>query len=165
MFPALRLVAALGVLYLTAPACAAAQEFTGTVLAGVSPAGQTTVVCTRLAAVPTNLGIPSGAQAFAGWLALYPPSGGRGIQALLVEPPNGKQPFVFVDVDRNGTLEATERFNFSRGHLPRTRGQVRVAVAAALGSSFSHLPVDVAIPSARYPPPASPDTRYLLHSY
>jgi hypothetical protein len=164
-FPALRLVVSFGVLYLTAPALAAAQEFTGTVLPGVSPEGLTPAVCTRLSAVPANLGIPSGAQAFAGWLALYPSSGGRGIQALLVEPPNGKRPFVFVDVDRNGTLEATERFDFSRRRQPRTRGQVRVAVAAAIGSSFSHLPVDIAIPSARYPPPASPDTRYLLHSY
>jgi len=164
-FLTLRLVVTLGVLYLTAPSRAAAQEFTGTVLPGVSPEGLTTVVCTKLAAAPANLAIPSGAQVFAGLLALYTTSGGRGIQALLVEPPNGKRPFVFVDVDRNGVLDATERFNFSRGHKPRTRGQVRVALATAIGSPFDHLPVDIAIPSARYPRPASPDTRYLMHSY
>jgi thiol-disulfide isomerase/thioredoxin len=161
----LRLVVTLSVLCLTAPALASAQEFTGTVLPGVSPDGQTAVVCTRLTTVPTNLGIPSGAQAFAGWLAFYPASGGRGIQALLVEPPNGKRPFVFLDVDRNGVLAATERFDFARGHMPRTRGQVRVALASAIGSPFSHLPVDIAIPSKTLPLPASPDTRYLMHSY
>ena len=144
---------------------ATAQELVGTVLPGLTPEGSTVVVCSRLADVPKDLPIPAEATAFACSLRLYGPSGDPRLRVLLVEPRDGKRPFVFVDVDRDGLLAGSERFSFSRAHEPSIRAKVRVAMAARPGSAFDRFPIDLALPSERVPRPASPDERYLLRSH
>jgi len=160
----LRLVVTLGLLSVALPQRVNAQEFIGTVSPGLIPYGQTVAVCKRISAPSTKLPIPSGTPIFAGSLLLYGVSGVR-VPVLLVEPSDGKPPFIFVDVDRDGVLAEWERFHFSRAHQPGVRRKVRVTMAAVIGAPFSRLPVDVAIPSLDSPRPASLDERYVLYSY
>jgi len=164
MFPALHSVLALGVIALAPPQGANAREFIGTVLPGLMPYGQTVAVCKRLSALPTNLPIPARAQVFAGSLNFFGASGVR-VPVLLVEPSDSKDPFIFVDVDRDGVLAEWERFHFSRAHQPGVRRKVRVTMAAVIGAPFARLPVDLGIPSVDAPRPPSPDERYVLYSY
>ena len=116
------------------------------------------VVLTRVDAAPDGLAVPPGARLFSGALLWQPV-----INVLLVEPAPSADPFLFVDIDQNGSLTPNERRGLTPTRAQFGRRRARVDLGPWAGGFFRQVPFDLLLADERLPlKQRSLNERYLL---
>jgi hypothetical protein len=109
-------------------AAAAGEQFRGELELALTPYQSTTVLCARVPEAPAGVETHSDDALFAGALKwLTGRSGEFQIRVLLVERKGATWPFVYIDLDRNGSFSRDERFSFSRHQTPYVLARLRAA--------------------------------------
>src|SRR5438067_5837614 len=138
-------------------AAAADDVFRGTVSPELTPDRATIAVICNDAAPPPDLPVPAGARVSAASFDVLTQTARWQIRVLLIEPRDGRRPFVFVDEDRNGTLSVHERFSFSHTRRRSIRGTLRIGLASVPGAPFERIPIELALPDKDLAPEVSRD--------
>lgn len=147
-------------------AAAAGEQFRGELDLALTPYTSTTVLCTRVSQAPAGVEVGSDDALFAGALKWFTGrSGELQMPVLLVERKGATWPFVYIDLDRDGSFARDERFFFSRHQTPYLRARLRVAAPPLPTSPFKQIPIEVFLPSARLAMKPSADERYLVYSF